>query len=188
VKTTRAYIASISTTGVMVASSILLLVVVSALVAFRGWPGDGVVNGIGGLVLDRGEPSLKLPGPAQIALDAAPAASAVAPAPPPAPAAPATGGPGPAPAPPPNGGAPTPPSPGAPGAGSQPVAAPVSTGGGGGPSVPAVPVDPEDVGNTTQNLTQQVGGTVGGVNPQLGQGVTDTGKALSEIVKGLPVP
>jgi hypothetical protein len=51
-------------------------------------------------------------------------------------------------------------------------------------SVP--PVESPNPGDTTQNTTQQLGQTVGGVNPQLGQGVTDTGQALSEIVRGLP--
>jgi hypothetical protein len=38
VRATRAYIASLGTTGVLIASSLLLLALVSAIVAFRGWP------------------------------------------------------------------------------------------------------------------------------------------------------
>jgi hypothetical protein len=49
------------------------------------------------------------------------------------------------------------------------------------------PVNGNTLGNTIQNTTDQIGGPVGEVSPQLGQGVTDTGKALGEIVQGLPV-
>src|SRR4051794_15363600 len=81
-RTTKAYIASLGTTGVLVASSALLLVVVSALVAFNAWPGGDPIGGIKGLVVDDREPSLQLTGPARVAADAAPAAAAVAAAPP----------------------------------------------------------------------------------------------------------
>src|SRR4051812_4143026 len=82
VRATRAYIASLGTTGVLVASSALLLVVVSALMAFNAWPGGDPISGIKGLVVDNREPSLQLTGPARVAADAAPAAAAVAAAPP----------------------------------------------------------------------------------------------------------
>src|SRR3954467_9346910 len=87
-RATRAYIASLGTTGVLVASSALLLVVVSALVAFNAWPGGDPIGGIKGLVVDDREPSLQLTGPARVAADAGPAgappgaAAAVAAAPP----------------------------------------------------------------------------------------------------------
>src|SRR6266513_1816954 len=80
-RATRAYIASLGTTGVLVASSALLLVVVSALVAFNAWPGGDPIGGLKGLVVDGREPSVKLTGPARVAADAAPAAAAVAAAP-----------------------------------------------------------------------------------------------------------
>jgi len=41
------------------------------------------------------------------------------------------------------------------------------------------------LGNTTQGVTDKLGQTVGGVNPELGKPVTDTGKALSDLVRGL---
>lgn len=41
-KATKAYIASLGTTGVLLAASILMLAVVSAVVAFNAWPGDSV--------------------------------------------------------------------------------------------------------------------------------------------------
>src|SRR3954454_5609857 len=87
-RATRAYIASVGTTGVLVASSALLLVVVSALVAFNAWPGGDPIGGIKGLVVDARGPSAELTGPARVAADAAPAAAAVAAAPAPNAAAP----------------------------------------------------------------------------------------------------
>src|SRR5438094_5328683 len=41
-KATKAYIASLGTTGVLLAASILMLAVVSAVVAFDAWPGSHV--------------------------------------------------------------------------------------------------------------------------------------------------
>src|SRR3954447_16485096 len=82
VRASRAYITSLGTTGVLIASSILMLAVVSTIVAFRGWPGDDIVNGLGSLRVENDQPSLQASGPAQIAADAAPAAAAVAASPP----------------------------------------------------------------------------------------------------------
>jgi hypothetical protein len=47
VAVSRAYIAGIGTTGVLVGFALLMLAVVSAIVAFRGWPGDAVIDGAG---------------------------------------------------------------------------------------------------------------------------------------------
>jgi hypothetical protein len=188
-KTTRAYITSLGLTGVLVASSIALFLVVSALVAFRGWPGGGVVEGLKGLVVDRDQPSLQVTGPAQAALGAAPGAAAVAPAPPAGAVAavPAAGG----------GGGPAAVSPGPGGGESAPasVTTPVPSGGApraaaptpsGGVGAPAVSMPSAgDLSNTTQDTTHQAGEAVGQVNPQLGQGLDDTGHALGEIVTGL---
>src|SRR4051812_41001126 len=71
-RATRAYIASLGTAGVLVASSALLLVVVSTLVAFNAWPGGDAVTGLKGLVVDDDQSSLALTGPARVAADAAP--------------------------------------------------------------------------------------------------------------------
>jgi hypothetical protein len=46
VKASRAYIASLGTTGVLIASFLLLLIVVSAIVAFRGAPGEASNDGL----------------------------------------------------------------------------------------------------------------------------------------------
>src|SRR3954453_11067512 len=81
-KATRAYIASLGTAGVLVASSALLLVVVSALIAFKAWPGGDPIGGLKDLVVDNDQPSLRLSGPQQVAANAAPAPAVVAAAPP----------------------------------------------------------------------------------------------------------
>src|SRR3954463_4753266 len=78
-RATRAYIASLGTTGVLVASSALLLVVVSALVAFNAWPGGDPISGLKGLVVNDDRSQLELTGPAPAAADAAPPAGAARP-------------------------------------------------------------------------------------------------------------
>jgi hypothetical protein len=186
-RATRAYIASLGTAGVLVASSALLLVVVSALVAFNAWPGGDPIGGLRGLVVGDNQPSLELTGPARVAADAAPAAAAVAATPTAGTATPARGG------------VATPVPPGGDGASGGDVSQPRSTtqapsgrGSGGPPgAVPGTPPAP-DVSGVTRglggNVEQQTGDTgkaVGQVSPELGKGVTDTGKALSEIVQGI---
>jgi hypothetical protein len=166
-----------------------MLVLVSSIVAFRGWP-DGVVAGVKGLVVDDERSGLRLSGPAQLAADAVPAAAAVA-------GAPAPGTPGAAavageraasrndqpPTTSPGDGQTTPRS-----VGGAPVSAPTGTGtstGGAGPSGTTgsgVGQVTQQLGETTQGTTKEVGDTVGQVNPQLGQSLTDTGQALGDLV------
>jgi hypothetical protein len=55
VTSSRAYIAGVGTTGVLVGFALLMLTVVSALVAFRGWPGDTVVEGAGAVTVDQAD-------------------------------------------------------------------------------------------------------------------------------------
>ncbi|HEX2231992.1 MAG TPA: hypothetical protein VHG69_01360 [Thermoleophilaceae bacterium] len=50
----RAYIAGIGTTGVLIGFALLMLAVVSAIVAFRGWPADTVVEGAGAVTVGEG--------------------------------------------------------------------------------------------------------------------------------------
>jgi hypothetical protein len=45
----RAYIAGVGTTGVLIGFALLTLAVFSAIIAFRGWPGDAAVEGAGAL-------------------------------------------------------------------------------------------------------------------------------------------
>jgi hypothetical protein len=51
VRATKAYIASLGTTGVLLAASILMLAVVSAVVAFDGWPNGQVSTRVATLTL-----------------------------------------------------------------------------------------------------------------------------------------
>src|SRR4051794_905019 len=186
-RATRAYIASLGTTGVLVASSALLLVVVSALVAFNAWPGGDPISGLKGLVVDNNQRQLQLTGPARAAADAAPAAAAVAAAPPAGTAAPAParGDLGslvpPAGSTPSGGGGIAQPRSSTPSRGT-PAQRPTSPGTAGAPSVQQVT---KGVGGTVEQVTGDTGKTVGQVSPDLGKGVSDTGKALSEIVQGI---
>jgi hypothetical protein len=188
----------LGTTGVLIASGLLLLVVVSTLVAFRGWPGDGLLDEIGSLAVEEEKPTLALSGPEQIAADAVPAAAAVAAAAAPgtAAAAPGTGGtagtaaaaPGLTPG---SGGGG--PETGVPGGIVQPdpPLPPTDIPGQapGGPTPPGLPGSvqdvTEDLGSGTRGLTGALGDSVGQVSPDLGRTVTETGAALSDIIEGL---
>jgi hypothetical protein len=173
--------------------------VVSALVAFKAWPGSGITDAVGNLVVDDSRPSLTVDGPTQVALDAAPAAAAVGAAaiPVSAPAgagAVAAGGPvsGIAPVAPPltNGGG-SPRSVTGVGRGTQPPATgaptqqPTQPGAGPVPGANGLSGVTNGLGDTTQGLTDGLGQTVSGVNPDLGKTVTDTGRALSDLVRGV---
>jgi len=189
---------------VLVASSLLLLAVVSALVAFNGWPGTGLTENIGSLVVD--EPQrVTVDGPAQVALNAAPAAAAVADSPAPGTAAAAATG---------LTAASTADIRRAPAVAVRPLGTegpatfrdntsdtpnllppdrgPSEEPGGG--LLPETPLSPQvdritgGLGDTTQGLTDNLGGTVGGLSPQLGQTVTDTGKLLADLLRGLGRP
>ncbi|MFN2616326.1 MAG: hypothetical protein ABR581_04285 [Thermoleophilaceae bacterium] len=187
-KASRAYIASLGTTGLLVGSSLLLLFVVSAIVAFRGWPGGGPGGDLGKLSLSDSTPSARLVGPARVASDVAPAAAAVGAVPA---ASPTAGGS----------------APGAGGGGNTPAQAPGGGGGGGGgtpsggggggapgdgPGGPGPgsndPSPTQQVGNTVDDTTSGAGDSAGNVDPSLDKTVTDTGSSLSSIVRGLPVP
>ncbi|HEV2723301.1 MAG TPA: hypothetical protein VGV10_01590 [Thermoleophilaceae bacterium] len=205
-RASKAYIAGVGTTGVLVGSALLLLVVVSTLVAFQGWPGTGLEDDIESLVVDRPERQ-PVEGPVRVALNAASAAAAVAQAP--APRSAAAGGAGVAPprgvvdardasfVPPlpvdpnrgegfrePDGevdpGDPQPPDPG-----------PPRERGGLLPDRPLTAQVNEvttGLGNTTQSVTDGLGYTVGGLNPLLGNTVSDAGRALADLIRSLGQP
>ena len=200
----RAYIAGLGTTGVLVASALLLLAVVSALVAFRGWPGTDVGEDIGNLIVGDTDRSLAVQdGPARVARDAAPAAGAVADT-----AAPGT-------------------------AAATPAAVPTASqlarrrssqsnvaprpraqipddsrlrGGtdiegvlndrssSAGVLLPDTPVSAElqrvttGLGDATEGVTDGLGQTVGGVSPPLGQTLVDTGRLLADLLRALGQP
>ena len=187
-RATRAYIASLGTTGLLLAFSASLLVVVGTLFAFNAWPGAEIRDAVDSLVVDEDEEPFRVAGPEQTALDAAPAAVAVA-------SVSAAGG-----------------APGA-GGGTLPRGAaggdatpPDTTGGGSfetpgggtGDGTTGVTGDPDDdppidtgdetdrLADATDQATGQLGQAVGGVNPELGNTVSETGQALSDIVRDLP--
>ena len=200
-RTSKAYIAGVGTTSVLVASALLLLAVVSTLVAFNGWPGTGLAESIGNLVVDEPE-GLPADPPVQVATAASAAAAGVASVP--APGSAAAGGPA----------APT----GLTGAGV-PVA--ITPGGGGGgpppdgrdpqlrddPVPPPKPVLDEPggllpqspvsdgvsrltggLGDTTQGLTDGLGNSVAQLNPGLGQVLINSGRSLAELLRDLGQP
>jgi hypothetical protein len=194
-RASRAYIAGLGTTGVLIASGLLLLVVVSTIVAFNGWPGQALVKDLESLMLGDDKPALTLSGPAQVAADAAPAAAAVATTAAPGSAAAAPTGTSVAP-----GTDPLTITPGAGGGqGQDPgIIVPTDTplppngipgGSGGGQAAPGLPGEVQNLtnnlGRTTEGVTGALGDTVGQVNPQLGETVTETGQSLSDLVQGL---
>ena len=189
-RATKAYIASLGTTGLLLAFSASLLILVGTLFAFDAWPGGDIRDAVESvLVDDEGDDAVRVSGPEQVALDASPAALAVA-------TAPAGGGPGS------SGG-----TGGEIGGGGQiPGTGDGGFGGGGGggtgegitpttggdtPVLPGAPtVDTgqgtNQLADSTEQITNNLGNTVGQVTPNLGDTVTETGQALSDIVRDLP--
>lgn len=66
-RASRTYIAGLGATGVLIAASVVLLLVVSGLVAFRGWSDGGVGNDVGSVVMEDDKPSMAFKGPKQVA-------------------------------------------------------------------------------------------------------------------------
>jgi hypothetical protein len=60
-RATRAYITSFGTTGLLIASALLTLAVMSAFVAFNGFPGQDVQDPIGTLLVQEKQASVKVP-------------------------------------------------------------------------------------------------------------------------------
>jgi hypothetical protein len=185
-RATRAYIASLGTTGLLLAFSASLLVLVGTLFAFNAWPGAEIRDAVESvLVGDDDDEGVRVGGPEQVALDAAPAAAAVADATGPgARGVAGTGGGG---------------SGGFDGGTLTPAGGGFDAGGGGGggdtiggdtpvPGGPSVDSGQEanQLADSTEQVTGNLGNTVGQVSPQLGDTVSDTGQALSDIVRDLP--
>lgn len=202
-RASRAYIAGVGTTGVLVASAVLLLAVVSALVAFQGWPGTDLSDDVSSLVVDAPN-RLEVNGPVQVARNASPAAAAVADAPVPGTAASGIGAVVPfidssraaAPQLPPPPGSADPLGPGDPPVPPDrfvPIARdPVDDPSGlllpDGPLTPQVRRVTDGLGDATQGLTDDLGNKVGALSPQLGETVTDTGRILADLLRGLGRP
>jgi hypothetical protein len=197
-RASRAYITSLGTTSVLVASSLLMLVVFSTFVAFRAWPGDDVVNGLRDLIVDKNQSSLDLTGPAFLAAQAAPAAATVAASPPPGTPLLATGAGGPAtsgPLGPPLGTTDSTPLGGTtlPQSNPQQNSSPSPAGGfvptspttGLPPSAPDVRPLTGSLSERTRRLTGSLGDALGRVTPKLGKTVSQTGQRLSQLLDGL---
>jgi hypothetical protein len=190
-KATKAYIASLGTTGVLLGASLLMLAVVSAVVAFDGWPTGNASTRVQTLVLS------ERPAPIRVS------ATAVAPASP-APAHALAAVPGVA----------TPRVHNVQGVGGQRFA-------GGGTATPAQPdslgkvlppavtsplepvqktADPiingisnpataaAQVADSAQSVTDAAGGSAGRISPQLGGAVAGAGQTAAETVRALPLP
>ena len=189
-RATKAYIASLGTTGLLLAFSASLLVLVGTLFAFDAWPGADIRDAVESVLVDDDEDGLRITGPEQVALDAAPAAVAVASVtaldtPGFGDAGTGAGGSG-----------------GFAGGGDDPGNAGGGFDGGGGGGLGDGGVLPGDgdpgsgpigtddgtnrIADSTEQLTGSLGDTVGQVSPELGNTVSETGQALSDIVRDLP--
>ena len=207
VRASRAYIAGLGTTTVLVAGAVLLLVVLSALFAFRGWSAGAAGEKIAALIVgDPSEPRRleqapprALRGPAAVAAPPSPArrrpATVGRRAKTPAAGGESQGGGTGT-----TGGDGGPPRDQRTGSGGADVEIAPPTVGAPDPPferAPAVPVPrsprrPDGlsglsggVGDLTEGLTGGLGQTVGGLNPRLGGTITDLGQGVSDLVGGL---
>lgn len=77
-RTTRAFIAGIGTTGSLVAATACVFLVASAVIAFNGWPGTGFADRVDSIFVNDEPPvAWDQPGTAAVATGAATAAGAV---------------------------------------------------------------------------------------------------------------
>ena len=186
-RATKAYIASFGTTGVLLGASILMLAVVSAVVAFDGWPSGTVSTRVHTLVLADTPAPIRVSATAPVGRNAAARALAAARASGPrltnvprvagrhfgggrlgapltAPAGPQGGAPGPA---------------------LPPVHIPTDS-----------PIDIGDAPNSvrsqladqTQAATNSAGVSAGKISPEIGQAVTDAGSTAADALRKLPLP
>src|SRR3954447_3542869 len=189
-KATKAYIASLGTTGVLLAASILMLAVVSAVVAFDRWPGDQVAAPVKTLVLTDKAAPIRVS-----ARSAAPSASSRSRTASRAAGAVTrrlrdTAGTG--------------QRVGSPG-GTAPAATPTKPATAVTPPIVKPPVDVPpappifdtisnpgttagQVADGAQAVTDAAGVGVGGVNPDVGAAVTGAGTTVAETVRELPLP
>lgn len=178
-KATKAYIASLGTTGVLLGASLLMLAVVSAVVAFDRWPA--------GTVSSRVQPIVLKDQSAPIQVTANPAAAVRTGAGLPGAAARGVAGGGPLlqglGAPGAGGGAPGPNAPA--GAPRLPLPAQSPIGLGNPPSPDRVRSQIADQG---QAVTTTAGAAAGTVSPPAGQVVTGAGNAAADTVRRLPLP
>lgn len=201
-RATRAYLASLGTTGLLVLAAFAILITASALLTFNGWPGGEASDRATPVLIDPGRGLPPGTGPAQVAAEAGAVADDVAFVAAPADGGaggegdgtrPGDGGPdgpgdgGPEDRTPDDGGLDTPADPSPPGGGNPPG----DNGGidlpGGGTLLPDSGVSLTDgVADGVQSATDFLGAdAVAQVSPELGQVVTDTGQLLTDLVRAL---
>jgi hypothetical protein len=190
-KATKAYIASLGTTGVLLAASLLMLAVVSAVVAFDRWPGGNVSTGVKTLVLTDKAPAIRVSahaaGPSATPSRTA-AARAVAGAPRVTPnAGGVTGeriGAGKAPA----AAVPANPAPALPPAVTKPLQPVEDTTTPIFDSISNPGTTAGQIADGTQAVTDSAGVSVGKVSPDVGSAVTGAGQTVSQAVRDVPLP
>ena len=184
----KAYLAGLGTTGVLLASAIALLFLVGALVGFDAWPGGNLGERVERVDVRPGEEAIGL-------ADALPTGETL-----PAAAGPITVTAGGAPAAAPRGGGGTTPVLGDRESGGVPPA-PAPGGGGTGDGIVAPepvgaitgidPGNPETardvVADTTQQATQTLGGAVGTVSPEAGELVSGIGGGIADQIRSVPL-
>lgn len=202
-RATRAYLVGLGTSGVLLAGVVTLLLVASAVVAFRGAMPAAIAAGIRDLVLEDPAPGLRVKGPAGIAAQAAPAAAGVGAARAPVPvgdpgarfvgtsgggapggseAAPA--GPGPKNG---RGGRDTAPS-GLSGPASQSGSSSSAPAPSAEAPAPGRAADLNQGAATAEGVTGGAGETAAQVSPELGRTVGETGEGVGDVARGLDAP
>ena len=202
-RATRAYLVGLGTSGVLLAGVVTLLLVASAVVAFRGAMPATIAAGIRDLVLEDPAPGLRVKGPARIAAQAAPAAAGVGAARAPVPAgdpgarfvgtsgggapgrsAAAPAGPGPKNG---RGGRDTAPS-GLSGPASQSGSSSSAPAPSAEAPAPGPAADLNQGADTAEGVTGGAGETAAQVSPELGRTVGETGEGVGDVARGLDAP
>ncbi|MEJ7788338.1 MAG: hypothetical protein WKF29_00515 [Thermoleophilaceae bacterium] len=194
-RATRAYLVGLGTSGVLLAGVVTLLLVASAVVAFRGAMPAAIAAGIRDLVLEDPAPGLRVKGPSRIAAQAAPAAAGVGAARAPVPAgtsgggapgrsAAAPAGPGPKNG---RGGRDTAPS-GLSGSASQSGSSSSAPAPSAEAPAPGPAADLNQGADTAEGVTGGAGETAAQVSPELGRTVGETGEGVGDVARGLDAP
>ena len=189
-KATKAYIASLGTTGVLLGASILMLAVVSAVVAFDRWPDGNISTRVQTLVIDDRPAAIRVSdaSTAPSATPGTPVAAAVAAA----------------------GGIPVTVAPVQRRAGENQSGGSTPPAAGGTPNpgtppadpVPAQVPDPSPIINAlsnpdttagrvadgTETLAAGVGVSLGRLSPALGSAVAGTGQVAAQTLRSVPLP
>jgi hypothetical protein len=192
-KATKAYIASLGTTGVLLGASLLMLAVVSAVVAFDGWPTGNASTRVQTLVLSDRASAIRVSAAAVVPASRT-AAPARSPATVPAVSIPPVrnvqdvagqrfaGNGTTTPAAPDNLGKVLPPAVTSPLEPVQKTADPIIN----GISNPATAA--AQVADGAQSVTDAAGGSAARISPQLGGAVAGAGQTAAEAVRTLPLP